>query len=65
VGILLCKSKDNEVVEYALNRTLAPAVVAEYKTILPDRKLLEHKLHEFFDFSVRERRAEYNARWKD
>jgi predicted nuclease of restriction endonuclease-like (RecB) superfamily len=65
VGILLCKSKDDEVVEYTLSRTLAPAVVAEYKTKLPDRKLLEHKLHEFFDLSVKERQAEYNARWRD
>ena len=32
VGIILCKSKDNEVVEYALSRNLSPALVAEYKT---------------------------------
>lgn len=48
IGILLCASKDNEVVEYALNRTLSPALVAEYKTQLPDRKLLKDKLHEFY-----------------
>lgn len=46
IGILLCKDKDNEVVEYALNRSLSPTLVAEYNTQLPDRKLLQQKLHE-------------------
>lgn len=48
VGIILCKSKDNEVVEYALNRSLSPTLVAEYTTKLIDKKLLEQKLHELF-----------------
>ena len=48
IGILLCANKDDEVVEFALNRTLSPAVIAEYKTHLPDKKLLREKLHEFF-----------------
>lgn len=48
IGILLCANKDNEVVEFALNRTLSPALVAEYKTKLPDKKLLQRKLHEFY-----------------
>lgn len=48
IGILLCANKDDEVVEFALNRTLSPAVIAEYKTQLPDKKLLREKLHEFF-----------------
>ena len=29
IGVLLCKSKDNEVVEYALSRSLSPTMVAE------------------------------------
>ena len=45
IGVLLCASKDDEVVEYALSRTLSPAVIAEYKTKLPDRNLLKQKLH--------------------
>ena len=49
VGILLCKSRDTEVVEYALSRSLSPAVVAEYKTQLPDKGLLQRKLHEFYE----------------
>jgi predicted nuclease of restriction endonuclease-like (RecB) superfamily len=47
IGMLLCASKNAEVVEYALSRSLSPALVAEYQTRLPDRKLLEAKLHEF------------------
>jgi predicted nuclease of restriction endonuclease-like (RecB) superfamily len=49
IGVLLCASKDNEVVEYALSRTLSPTLVAEYQTRLPDRELLQRKLAEFYD----------------
>ena len=48
IGVLLCASKNDEVVEYALSRSLSPALIAEYKTQLPDRKLLQRKLHEFY-----------------
>jgi predicted nuclease of restriction endonuclease-like (RecB) superfamily len=48
IGVLLCASKDSEVVEYALSRSLSPALVAEYQTRLPDKKLLRAKLHEFY-----------------
>jgi predicted nuclease of restriction endonuclease-like (RecB) superfamily len=49
IGVLLCKDKDNEVVEYALSRSLSPTMVSEYKTQLPDKKLLQQKLHKLFD----------------
>lgn len=49
IGILLFKDKDNEVVEYALSRSLSPTMVAAYKTQLPDKKLLQQKLHELFE----------------
>lgn len=48
IGVLLCASKDAEVVEYALSRSLSPAMIAEYQTQLPDKKLLQAKLHEFY-----------------
>jgi RecB family endonuclease NucS len=51
IGVLLCKDKDSEVVEYALSRSLSPALVSEYQTQLPDKKLLQQKLHELFDNS--------------
>ncbi|MCO5230453.1 MAG: PDDEXK nuclease domain-containing protein [Chitinophagales bacterium] len=49
IGVLLCKDKDSEVVEYSLSRSLSPTMIAEYKTQLPDKKLLQQKLHELFD----------------
>jgi len=49
IGVLLCKDKDNEVVEYALSRSLSPTMVSEYETQLPDKKLLQRKLHELFN----------------
>jgi predicted nuclease of restriction endonuclease-like (RecB) superfamily len=49
IGVLLCKDKDSEVVEYALSRSLSPTMVSEYKMQLPDKKLLQQKLHELFD----------------
>ena len=46
IGILLCKGKDDVVVEYALSRTLSPTLVADYETKLPDKKLLQDKWEE-------------------
>lgn len=54
IGLLLCASKDSEVVEYALSRSLSPALIAEYQTRLPDKKLLEAKLHEFYALNARD-----------
>ncbi|MHA7131090.1 PDDEXK nuclease domain-containing protein [Algoriphagus namhaensis] len=48
IGILLCKDKDIEVVEYAMSRSLSPTMVSEYKTQLPDKKLLQSKLQQIF-----------------
>lgn len=48
MGVLLCASKDDEVVEFALNRSLSPALVAQYRTQLPDKGLLAAKLQEFY-----------------
>jgi predicted nuclease of restriction endonuclease-like (RecB) superfamily len=51
IGVLLCATKDGEVVEYALSRSLSPALVAEYQTRLPEKKLLQAKLHEFYELA--------------
>jgi hypothetical protein len=48
---LLCATKDSEVVEYALSRTVSPALVAEYQIRLPDKKLLQAKFHEFYELA--------------
>lgn len=46
IGIILCKSKNDEIVEIAMSRSLSPTKVAEYTTKLIDKKLLQAKLHE-------------------
>jgi predicted nuclease of restriction endonuclease-like (RecB) superfamily len=48
IGVLLCASKDDEVVDYALSRTASPTLIAEYQTKLPNKALLQAKLHEFW-----------------
>jgi len=48
IGVLLCATKDDEVVEYALARTTSPTLVAEYQTVLPSKALLRRKLHELY-----------------
>lgn len=45
IGVLLCATKDDEVVEYALARTTSPTLVAEYQTFLPPKEVLRAKLH--------------------
>lgn len=44
IGILLCRDKDDDVVEYALSRSLSPAMVAEYKLHLPDKEVLQQRI---------------------
>ncbi len=51
IGVLLCATRDHEIVEYALSRSMSPALVAEYQTRLPDKKLLQAKLHEFYELA--------------
>jgi predicted nuclease of restriction endonuclease-like (RecB) superfamily len=46
IGVLLCRDKDSEVVQYALSRSLSPTMVAEYRTKLPDKRLLRKKFRE-------------------
>lgn len=48
IGMLLCATKDTEVVEYALSRSVSPALIAEYQALLPKKALLRAKLHEFY-----------------
>ena len=52
IGVLLCKDKDNEVVEYALSRSLSPTMVAEYQLCLPDKALLQQKLRDIYEHSA-------------
>ena len=51
VGLILCTKKDTTVVEYALCRSLSPALIADYKLRLPDKKVLESKLRELTELA--------------
>ncbi|QPH41728.1 PDDEXK nuclease domain-containing protein [Pedobacter endophyticus] len=53
IGVLLCKGKDVEVVEYALARNLSPALIADYETKLIDKKLLAEKLNQLSEIFYR------------
>lgn len=52
VGVILCASKDDEVVEYAMSRTLSPMMVAEYQLQLPDKSVLQKKLQELINMPL-------------
>ena len=49
IGILLCREKDDEVVKYALNRSLSPTVISDYETKLIPKKVLRQKLNELYE----------------
>jgi predicted nuclease of restriction endonuclease-like (RecB) superfamily len=49
IGILLCKGKDTEVVEYAMARNTSPAIIADYETKLIPKKVLANKLHQLVE----------------
>ena len=58
VGVILCVSKDDEVVEFALNRSLSPTMVSEYTLKLIDKNLLQKKLKEYTE--IAEEKVEAN-----
>ena len=58
VGIILCASKDDEVVEYAMSRTMSPLMVAEYKLQLPNKSVLQRKLSELINIPMEEDKEE-------
>lgn len=49
IGILLCKGKDTEVVEYSLSRNISPALIADYETRLIPKNILANKLHQLVE----------------
>ena len=51
VGVILCASKDDEVVEFALSRSLSPTMVSEYNLKLINKKLLQRKLKEYIELA--------------
>jgi predicted nuclease of restriction endonuclease-like (RecB) superfamily len=60
IGLLLCATKDEEVAQYALSRSLSPAMIAQYETLLPSKELLRSKLHEFYQLCAPQGEDEIN-----
>ena len=52
VGLLLCATKNDEVVEYSMSRTMSPMMVAEYQLQLPDKEILQKKLQELINIPL-------------
>lgn len=52
VGVILCASKDDAVVEYALSRSISPTLVSDYQLCLPDKQLLQNKLRELTELAL-------------
>lgn len=49
IGILLCKGKDSEVIEYSMARNTSPTIIADYETKLIPKKILVNKLHQLIE----------------
>lgn len=58
IGVLLCATRDHEVVEYSLSRSASPALVSEYQTCLPAKDVLQAKLQEFYALAESELQVE-------
>jgi RecB family endonuclease NucS len=50
IGILLCQEADRSVVKYAMNRSMSPTMIAEYKRQLIPMDVLQRSLDEFCNF---------------
>ena len=51
VGLILCAAKNDEVVEYAMSRSMSPMLVSEYKLQLPNKEVSREKLQELINIS--------------
>ncbi len=58
VGIILCRDKDDQTVEYALSRNMSPTLVAEYETKLIPKGKLKAKMQEIYALAKSEEDGE-------
>lgn len=54
VGIIMCRTKDENIVEISLNRSTSPTIISQYETKLIDKDLLRNKLNELFTITLEE-----------
>lgn len=50
LGIILCPSADRAEVEYSINRSMSPTMVAEYNRVLVPREVAKQSLREYCEF---------------
>lgn len=50
IGILLCKEANNDIVKYALNRSMSPTMIAKYQQNLIPRDALEKSFKETLNY---------------
>lgn len=50
MGMIICPSADRAEVEYSLNRTMSPTMVAEYRRLLVPREVATQSLAEYCEF---------------
>jgi len=50
IGMLLCPDANETVVEYSLNRSMSPMMVAQYKQTLIPKEVVQKALSEFVEF---------------
>lgn len=62
VGVILCANKEDEVVEFALSRSLSPTLVSEYTLKLIDKNLLKKKLHELAEIADLQQLSDENSK---
>lgn len=55
IGIILCPEADRVVVEYAMNRSMSPTMIAEYKRILIPQERMQQQLNEFCNLFLTEK----------
>ncbi len=54
IGIILCRTKDDNIVEISLNRSCSPTIISQYETKLINKELLRNKLNELFNSDPKE-----------
>ena len=54
MGIILCPSADKSEVEYTLNRSMSPTMVAEYQRLLIPKSVMQRSLAEYCEYLKKE-----------
>ena len=56
VGVILCASKDEQVVEYAMSRTMSPTKVSQFQDIKNDCLMIAYDNKKYYNLESEEQR---------